>query len=65
MDDIKEALHGLRGLSSCLKICQMKNQLKNYTNQLLKNLRNVSCIHKTNICGADVAAMQLISKCNK
>ena len=44
----------------------MKNQLKNYTNQLLENLKTaVYSGFKDNIWGADLADMQLISKFNK
>ena len=47
----------------------MKNWLKNYTNQLLENLkfkkRTVYSRFKDNIWGADLADMQLISKFNK
>ena len=45
----------------------MKNQLKNYTNQLLEKLekRTVYSGFKDNIWGADLADMQLISKFNK
>ena len=47
----------------------MKNWLKNYTNQLLENLkfkkRTVYSRFKDNIWGADLADMQLISRFNK
>ena len=36
----------------------------NYTSQLLENLKNVKCIHRDNIWGADFANMQLICKFN-
>ena len=41
-----------------MKICQTKNWQKNYTNQLLENLKNEKSID--NICSADLAGMQLI-----
>ena len=44
---------------------QTKNVLKNYTNQLLENLRKVYSSFIDNIWDADLAAMQLISKFNK
>ena len=46
---------------------KMRNQLKIYTNQLLKNLkkRRVYSSFKDNILGADSAGMELISKFNK
>ena len=49
----------------CTWLC--KNLLKNYTNQLLKNLktRTVYSGFKDNIWGADLADMKLISKFNK
>ena len=44
----------------------MKNQLKNYTNQLLENLKTaVYSGFKDNIWGADLADMQLIGRLNK
>ena len=45
----------------------MKNQPKNYINQLLKNLkkRTVYSEFKDNIWGADLADIQLINKFNK
>ena len=44
----------------------MEKQPKNYTNQLLKNLKNeVYSLFKENIWGADLADMQLISNFNK
>ena len=45
----------------------MKNQPKNYTNQLLENLkkRTVYSVFKDNIWVADLADIQLISKFNK
>ena len=44
----------------------MSNQLKNCTNQLLKNFKKeVFSSFKDNIWGADLADMQLISKFNK
>ena len=45
----------------------MKNQLKSYTNELLKNLKKriVQSGFKDNIQGGDLADMQLISKFNK
>ena len=44
----------------------MKNQLKNYTNQLLENLKNEVCSgFKDNIWAADLADMQFISNFNK
>ena len=45
----------------------MKNQLKNYTNQLLEKLekRTVYSGFKDNIWGADLAYTQLINKFNK
>ena len=42
----------------------MNNQLKNYTNQLLENLK-VYSEFRDNIWGADLADMKLISKSNK
>ena len=46
-----------------MKICQTSNLLKNYTNQLLQNLKNGK--YTQNIWGADLADLQLISKFNK
>ena len=47
-----------------VKIYQNKNKLKNYRNQLLKNLtKNFFFIDHT--WNADLADMQLINKCNK
>ena len=45
----------------------MKSQLKNYTNQLLENLKKriVYSRFKDNIWGADLADIQLISKFDK
>ena len=45
----------------------MKNQPKNYTNQLLENFkkRTVYSVFKDNIWVADLADIQLISKFNK
>ena len=44
----------------------MNNQLKNYTNQLLENLKNEVCSgFKDNIWAADLADMQFISKFDK
>ena len=44
----------------------MKNYLKNYTNQLLENLKKkVYSGFRDNIGGADLADIQLISKFNK
>ena len=45
----------------------MKNQLRNYTNQLLKNFeeRTVYSGFKHNIWGDELADMQLISEFNK
>ena len=45
----------------------MKNQMKNYTNQLLENLKKkkVCLSFKYNTWGADLVDMQLFSKFNK
>ena len=44
----------------------MKNQLKNYTNELSENFKKEQFIqNRKNIWGADVNDMQLISKFNK
>ena len=45
----------------------MKNQLNNYANQLIKKFENTTVCFgfKDNICGADLADMQLISKFDK
>ena len=43
----------------------MKNQLKNYTNQLLEIFKNVYSGSEDNIWGADLADIQLISNFNK
>ena len=48
-----------------MKTCQTKNQLKNYINQFLENLKKVHLPFIDNILGADLADMQLISKFNK
>ena len=47
-----------------IKLCQPKNELKNFTNQLLENLKKVYFSFIDKIC-ADLANMQLISKFNK
>ena len=49
------------------KISQTKNQLKNYTNQLLQKCekRKVQLPFIDNILGADLAYVQLMSKFNK
>ena len=49
-----------------MEICQTKNQLKNYINQLLENLkkRKVQAHFIDNIWDADLADMELISKFN-
>ena len=46
---------------------QTKNQLKNYRNQPLENLKKEKYTHPIQIifCGADLADVQLISKFNK
>ena len=45
----------------------MNNQLKNYTNQLLRNVKKKNSLFQTyrQYLGADLADMQLISKFNK
>ena len=50
-----------------MRLFLIKNQQKNYTNQLLEkfNKRKVQLPLIDNICGADLANMQLISKFNK
>ena len=48
-----------------MKLCLIKNQQKSYTNQLLENLRKVHSPFIENICGADLADKQLISKFNE
>ena len=50
-----------------LKLCQTKNQLKKYKNQLLQNLkkRKVCLSFKDNIWAAYLVDIQLISKFNK
>ena len=50
-----------------VKLCQSKNYLKNYTNQILENLKNEKHIHiLQKMCwDTDPANMQLISKFNK
>ena len=50
-----------------MKLCLIRNQLKNYTNQLLQKFKKrkaYSCFID-NIWGADLAVMQLISKLYK
>ena len=44
-----------------MKLYLIKNQQKNYPNQLLENLRK----KYTNVWGTDLADMQLINKFNK
>ena len=49
------------------RIFQTKNQIKNYTNQLLKKLKKIK-VHSffiDDIWGTDLTDMQLISKFNK
>ena len=65
-------LHGWRSqlreldLQLKMRIFQNSNYQKNYTNQLLENLKKeVHAPFKDNIWGADLADMQLISKFNK
>ena len=50
-----------------MRIFQTRNQLKNYTNLLLEDLRKkkVRSSFIDNIWGADITDMQLISKFNK
>ena len=49
-----------------MKLYPIKNWLKNYTNQLLENLRKGKYTHLLqNIWGADLADMRLISKFNE
>ena len=48
-----------------MRIVQTKNQLQNYTNQLLEHLEKVHLSFKDNIWGTDVADMPLISKLNR
>ena len=49
-----------------MRLNKIYNQLKNYTNQLLKiKKKKVYSGFKDNIWGADLADMQLISKFNK
>ena len=49
-----------------MRIFQNSNYQKNYTNQLLENLKKeVHAPFIDNIWGADLADMQLISKFNK
>ena len=50
-----------------MKLKKINNQLKNYTNQLLENLKKGKgySSFKDNIWCADLADMQLISKFNK
>ena len=49
-----------------MRICQTKNQLKNYANQLLGNSRKkkVHLPFIDNIRGTGLVDMQIISKCN-
>ena len=48
-----------------MKLFLIKNQQKNYTDQLLENLRKVHTSVMDNIWDADLGDMQLISKFNK
>ena len=50
-----------------MRICLIKNQQKNFTNQLLENLRNENYTHllETPIWGVDLADMQLLTKFNE
>ena len=50
-----------------MKLHKISNQLRNHTNELLENFkkRRVYSSFKDNICGADLADMQLISRFNK
>ena len=48
-----------------MKIFLIKNQPKNYSNQLLQNLIKVRAPFIDNIWGANLADMQLIRKFNK
>ena len=48
-----------------MKLFLLKNQQKNYTDQLLENLRKVHTSFMDNIWDTDLGDMQLISKFNK
>ena len=49
-----------------MKLSKMNNYQKNYTNQLLKNVKEKKYIHQLySIWGVDLAGMQLIGKFNK
>ena len=53
-------------VSPIMRLNKIYDQLKNYTNQLLKiKKKKVYSGFKDNIWGADLADMQLISKFNK
>ena len=60
-------LTALRGVLLKIKSCKMKNQIKNYVNQLLENLKKkkVCLSFIDNTWGADLVDMQLFSKFNK
>ena len=60
-------LTALRVVLLKIKSSKMKNQMKNYTNQLLENLKKkkVCLSFKYNTWGADLVDMQLFSKFNK